>query len=635
MKFTFTALCFLLFALNGFAQDNYNADLIPTELRNRANAVIRNEETLVDMRSADNVVLTVKKAITILNENGDDNARLVLFYDKNTVIKSVNGEVYNASGIQTKKITQKSFNDRSAADGFSLFIDSRLKYFKPSEQVYPYTVVYSYEIKFKQNLILPDWTPQTANDISVEKSSYTFICKPTDELRIKTQNFVGKPEETTNEKQKMLAWKISSMPATKIEPFSPDRDAYQTNIKVAAKDFSYYKHDGSYTNWGGLGKWMYNDLLSTRKALPTETVEMIKTLVKNEKTDKDKARKIYQYMQDKTRYISVQIGIGGFQPVAAEEVDRLGYGDCKALVNYTQSLLSVAGIESLYCVVEAGDQKVSLDPSYASMGQGNHIILCMPLKGDTTWLECTSQKIPFGFLSTFTDDRLVLACTQEGGKLIRTPKLSAQTNLQIRKSELNISTSGGAKGTMKTLFFGSQFENHLEMLDKPINEQQKLLADAYDIDNINFDAVNYVVTKTILPELAESIVVDIRNYGAINNDRMFIKLNAFNVKSGVTEVMDRKLPVYINRGYTDEDTIIYNLPDEVVTTKLPEMSKNFKNEFGAYTTRTTLIDKKLTYYRKFVLNDGTFPAESYADFYKFITEVNSADGLKIILNLKK
>jgi transglutaminase-like putative cysteine protease len=44
-----------------------------------------------------------------------------------------------------------------------------------------------------------------------------------------------------------------------------------------------------------------------------------------------KAKKIYQYLQNKTRYISVQIGIGGFQPVTAADVDRLGYGDCKGI----------------------------------------------------------------------------------------------------------------------------------------------------------------------------------------------------------------------------------------------------------------------------------------------------------------
>ena len=635
MKAIFALVCFTLLTVKGFGQDNYNAELIPSNLRKGANAVIRSEETNVDMRAPNNVIITVTKAVTILNKNGDENARLILFYDKNTAIKYIKGQVYNAVGKQLSKFNQNDFQDQSAADGFSLFVDSRVKHFLPVAQDYPYTVVYNYEIRNKQNLIIPDWDPQPADDISVEKSSYTFIGKATDELRIKAQNYDGKPEEMTDGKQKSLSWKVSGLVAIKSEPFSPDRNTYQTAVKIAAKDFKYYNQDGSYNNWKELGNWIYDDLLRTRKTLDPATVSLIKELVKNEKTDKDKARKIYQYMQDKTRYISVQIGIGGFQPVAAAEVDRLGYGDCKALVNYMQSLLDVAGIESLYCVVEAGDRKVSLDPSYASMGQGNHIILCMPLKGDTTWLECTSQKIPFGFLSTFTDDRLVLACSPEGGKLLKTPKLSAEANRRIRKGELTIDANGDAICDMETCYYGSQFDKSEEIIGKPFSEQQKLLTDVYDLDNINFSAINYEVKKDIHPEVIEKISLDVRNYALVNDSRIYIKTNPFSSQNSLTESRNRIFPVYINRGLTTEDTMVYNLPDNVATESLPAIASNYKSSFGTYVASTTLSGKKLTYYRKFVLNEGTFPAESYADFYKFITEVNSADGLRVFLSLKK
>ncbi|RYD80698.1 MAG: DUF3857 domain-containing protein [Sphingobacteriales bacterium] len=635
MKQTFLFFCFMCCATLVFSQDNYDSELIPSGLKSRANATIRTDETTIDMRAPDNVMLSVKKAITVLNKNGDDKARLVLFYDKNTAIKSIKGEVYNAAGILTKKFNQSNFNDESAADGFSLFVDSRLKHYLPSENIYPYTVVYNYEIRFKQNLIIPDWIPQDEDDVSVEKSSYTFISKPADELRIKTKNYQGAPEETVNEKQKTLVWKASNIPAVKPEPYSPSRDSYQTSVKIAAKNFTYYNYSGKYANWQELGKWNYDDLLKNRRILPQETVNFIKNLVSGLPDDKEKAKKIYEYMQKKTRYISVQIGIGGFQPVTAAEVDRLGYGDCKALVNYTQSLLDVAGIESYYCVVEAGDKKVSFDPDYASMVQGNHVILCMPLKGDTTWLECTSQKIPFGFLSTFTDDRLVLACTKDGGKLLRTPKLATAGNLQIRNADLNVMANGDIAGKMKTTFYGSQYENNEDVIDKAPSEQKKLLADIYDIDNINFKGVDYIQNKVANPEVIENISLELPRYGTVNNNRLFLKVNAFNVHKTILEARSRIKSVYINRGFTDEDKIVYNLPDEVETNLLQQNDKNLKSIFGEYISKTVLEGKKLIYYRKLVINEGTFPAEKYAEFFNFTTEVNTADNLKLILNLKK
>jgi hypothetical protein len=275
----------------GFAQDTYDASLIPSALLARANATIRNEETIVDMQSPNEVNYTVNKAITILNKNGDNSARLVLFYDKSTFIKNVKGEIYNEFGKLVGKFSQSDFRDESAVQGFSLFEDSRVKYYSPSVNTYPYTVVFHYEIKFKQNLIIPDWIPKSANDVSVEKSSYTFISKPSDEFRIHTQNYTDNPKDNSNEKQKILVWKVNNLVGIKPEPYSPDKETYLTNVKIAPKHFSYFNYKGDYTNWEELGKWTYDNLLKGRNIVPPATVQLIKDLVKNEPNEKEKGKK--------------------------------------------------------------------------------------------------------------------------------------------------------------------------------------------------------------------------------------------------------------------------------------------------------------------------------------------------------
>lgn len=635
MKSKLAFILLLFITQYGLAQENYDADLIPANLRIRANSCIRNEEITVDMRAPDNVMYQVKKVITILNENGEDDAKIVLSYDKNTSIKSVKGEIYNAAGILTGKFNQSNFADVSAADGFSLFLDSRIKHYLPAENVYPYTVAYTYEIRRKQNLIIPDWKPTFADHVSIVKSSYQFIAKPSDELRIKSQHYNGQPVETIDEKQKRLVWTITNYAATRDEPYSPNPFSYLTSVQISPIHFTYYGFKGQYNNWQELGKWVYDDLLKNRTTLPAETTQMIKELVKNETSDKEKARKIYQFLQEKTRYISVQIGIGGVQPVAASEVDRLGYGDCKALVNYMQSLLKAADIESLYCVVEAGSLKKSLDRDFASMAQGNHIILCMPLKGDTTWLECTSQKIPFGFLSDFTDDRLVFACTAEGGKLLKTPKLTTQANLQVRMANLKINTTGDVTGKMNTIFYGSQYDNREPLIGKSLSEQHKLLKKSYNIDNIDFENIGFTQNKASNPNINEQINLNIRNYAPVNGAKMFLQLNAFNVFNTVSEAKNRVLPVYINRGFTDEDTVEYELPENVTLAFLVNEDKNYKNQFGEYVSKLKLIGNKLIYFRRLSVNEGTFPAESYADFTKFLNDVSAADKLKLAISLKK
>ena len=486
--------------------------------------------------------------------------------------------------------------------------------------------------KNKQNLIIPDWYANPYADQSVEKNKYTFISKPNEEIRIREYNYNGKPEVLKAEKTTSYTWQISNKPAFKAEPFAPDPDLYQTYVKVAAKQFSYYGYKGSYQNWEELGKWVYNDLIKSRQNLPEQTTAEIKELVKGIDSDREKAKKIYEYVQKKTRYISVQIGIGGFQPMPAAEVQQLSYGDCKALVNYTQSLLKAADIPSLYCVVNAGSRKKNMDSDFASMEQGNHIILAVPLKTDTVWLECTSSDSPFGFLGDFTDDRTVLACTPDGGKLLKTPALTSDMNLLVRKAQLNVDAEGTVTGKLNTSFSGAQYDNYQNMLAQPYTEQLKLLKDKYDIDNINFNDFKLIQDKGTPPHTLESFKLDIQKYAAKSNDLFYLELNAFNKTRNIPEVKNRTLPVYINRGFTDEDELSYVLPEGFKMEAKPE-NKRIVSPFGTYSSELKIEGKILTYKRKFHLKDGNYPAAQYQEFSNFMGNVSIADHDKVVYKL--
>ena len=103
-------------------------------------------------------------------------------------------------------------------------------------------------------------------------------------------------------------------------------------------------------------------------------------------------------MQSKSRYIFVALGIGGWQPMLPDEVQKKGYGDCKGLSTYMKILLDEAGIPSYYCKINSANSSVSFDEDFPKMG-GNHIILMVPTEKGTIWLENTSQDIAFNHLS--------------------------------------------------------------------------------------------------------------------------------------------------------------------------------------------------------------------------------------------
>ncbi|MDB5157590.1 MAG: hypothetical protein JWR50_2297, partial [Mucilaginibacter sp.] len=365
--------------------------------------------------------------------------------------------------------------------------------------------------------------------------------------------------------------------------------------------------------------------------LPEQTVAYIKDLTKGVDNPKEKARKIYDYMQKKTHYISVQVGIGGYQPFTAAEVDKLSYGDCKALVNYMQSLLKVANIDSYYCVVEASGNKTSMLSDFASMDQGNHIILCLPFKNDTTWLECTNQKIPFGFLGDFTDDRTVLACTPQGGILLHTPKYSAQINSQVRTGDFLINEAGELSGNMQTVFKGIQYDSRERIINDSQKEQVKELSNIYPINNLEIESIKFNQEKTILPVTTENLKIKARDYASNTSNKIYFLVNPANrTTRPPREIRSRQNPVYINEGYTDNDEITYTIPKGYRLEKLP-LDVEISKPFGNYSANINLQGDKLVYKRKMQVIDGTYNKDSYEDLVDFYQRAVEADNYNVVL----
>ena len=630
MKLARTFILLLLCYCDASAQTNYSVNLISKDLLSRASAVIRNSDLQIVVKDLDDVTYNYKSAVTVLNKNGDNHAGLNLWYNKSWQIKSIKGTVYNEFSIPMGKITEKDFKDVSAANDFSLFEDSRAKIFTPAVTTYPYTVVYEYEIHAKYSMAFPKWLPKTAADVSVENASLTFISDPGFSIRYKEINFSGEPVKISKtEKANTYSWNIRYLKASRREPYTLSEEDIFSSVQIAPNRFKYMGVSGSFTNWNEMGAWMNDKLLAGRNIIPETTAASIRELTNNIADPKLKAKKIYEYMQQKTRYISVQVGIGGFQPIKAEDVDKTSYGDCKGLANYTQGLLKVAGINSYYAVINAGDEKHSAIPDFASMDQFNHVILCLPFKNDTTWIDCTSKENPFGYLGNFTDDRLALICTETGGKLIRTPAFTETESMQNRKANFVIDSAGNLSGKILTTFTGNQYDNRRYLINEPLTEQIKKYSENF-IDNAIIKEFKLTQDKSTRPVTTEKVTFTARNYATLKDKEVYLPLNMINRHSQPRDIANRINEVYINRGWIDVDDITYIIPKGYKIEFKPSDLK-LESPFGMYTTTIVQTGDKISYLRKMQLNKGLYPADSYEKLFNFFQSAAEADDQKIIL----
>lgn len=632
----FTLLIILIAGSARAAGPQYPVSAIPATLLKNANAVQREELMTVKIVDTRDVRYLHRVVVTILNENGDKYGGFYHSYDKYREIKDVSGALYDAQGNQLRKLRQSDVRDLSAVSDMSLMDDNRVKTHNFYHKVYPYTVAYEVEYRYRFTAFIPSWVPQSVSQYAVEQSKLEITVPEGYDLRYRQFQYPGQPAQRTEKGSKIWTWEVKHLPAMTPEPFAgPLRDR-STIVYLAPSKFSWADYEGDMSTWSDFGRFQAS-LNQGRNVLPDNIKAAVAGIVAQAKTDEEKIRLLYEYMQKNTRYISIQLGIGGWQPFDATYVATKGYGDCKALSNYMQALLAAAGIRSHYTLVHAGEEETDFMEDF-TVDQFNHIILCVPRAKDTTWLECTSQTSPAGYLGSFTNDRPVLLVTEQGGKLVRTPAYPADQNLQARRIAAQADETGNLQLTCTTRYTGLQQDDYHNLVNYLNKEKQleyvkeRLKLPSFDIRQLQY--TEHAAARPV-PEMEESLELTVPNYASVTGKRLFITPNILTRESRkLSADSTRRSDIYLRTPYRDTDTVEITVPAGYTPEAMfPEVQ--LSTPFGSYFAKVSVNGNKILYVRRVEMKSGRFPAKDYPALEAFFNQIYKSDRSRVVLVKKE
>lgn len=596
--------------------------------------MVRDEVVEITVEAVDRMKIHTRKVVSILNKKGDAFAFAGDFYSKETKIKDQSLLILDSKGAEVEKFKAKHFEDRSAVSSGTLYSDDRISYADFTPQNYPYTIIYESYLESTNTIFVKSWDPVKGYYISTESSTYKVNNPANINLRYKERNLEGHKIESSHNGNN-IEYIAHNIPAYKSETLSPSLQDLNPEVKVALQEFSLVGVKGSSSSWEDFGKWQYDNLLVGRNQLPQETIDRITALTASAESDLEKARLIYDYVQKNSRYISVQLGIGGWEPVPAAQVDELKYGDCKGLTNYTKALLDSQNIPSFYAVVYAGDEKKDLDPEFPSM-QGNHVILNLPREnGEDVWLECTSQTHPFNYLGDFTDDRFVLLVKPDGGEIVRTKVYDLKENLRKTSAKIELSENGNFTASVEQKSSGILYGNIYPITTAKEDDQVLFYKKSWGhLKNLNFKRPEYLNDRDN-KEFTEVLNFTGESYTSKAGNRLLLPLNFFVPRYySFSASAERKLPLEISRGNWDVDTFEFVLPEGFDQEAIPE-AVNIISDFGSFKMDIEVKqqDKRkiLVLHREYVLRNGTWPADKVGEFKNFMNQINALGNQKAVL----
>jgi transglutaminase-like putative cysteine protease len=615
-----------MFAVTGLhAQINYSLSGIPDSLLSNVSVIKRYQKIHFEVNDIERTTQKVHKVVSVLSDPGKRELYFQESISKNRSIEDVEINLYDANGQIQGKYRKKDL--QTFAMGGDLINDYHVLYFAVPATRYPVTVEYKYEIKTKGSLRYPSFNIIVPGE-SVQHSEFTAAIGKSLQMRYKLRNTNLKPEIKEDDKFKTYSWSVKNLPAFRYEEGSLHESAYPT-VQLAPSQFKYDEYKGDMSSWNSFGTYFYN-LFKDQDKLPAEKVEFFRNLTKDAKTEREKAALIYKYMQDNFRYVSIQLGIGGFVPFSATFTDEKKYGDCKALTNYMLAALKSIGIKSYAADINAGTNGVVVDTDFPEYF-ANHVILCVPLAKDTVWLECTSKTADFGVLGTFTENRKAVLLTEKGGILVSTPKSKAEDNIYACYTEINLQPDANGK-VQQQIYTSGEYLQYMQSLLNEKDEKIKEFAVFYlglkqpDVlsmtPKVAGNAKNYQVEASYekIPEF-------------VAGSKMFLAPRIYKFWSKkLPKSENRKTDYYFNHPFILSDTTRFNIPKDFTVDALPK-SKSIECEYATFTS-SYIFDQassSVISTAKLVLKQHQIPAAKYEEVKKFFDEVLAEDSQRLVV----
>ncbi len=608
----------------------YAVSRIPAALRANARAVVRlsrEEFTIRDIRRA---TYRLTKAVTIFDKDKRDYGVFTVWYDKYRSVEEMEATIYDADGKEVKDLDSDEIRDFSEFSGANLFSDNRVKAASIMYDRYPYTVEFRTEVRYNGSLNWPTWYAQESDD-AVERSEFIVTVPAGDSLRFFANRDSVRPVISGSGDGRQYTWTATGLPALSKDAWSDDVEDVTTVVRIAPRSFMMDDIEGSMETWRGFGAWEWK-LIHGRDVLPPDAVQAVRSAVDTTAPPRERARAVYHFLQQRSRYISVQLGIGGWQPMEASVVHDKGYGDCKALSNYAIALLRAVGVPASPVLVRTGNVRTPMITAFPS-NQFDHMIVCVPFERDSVWLECTSRTDVFGVPGAWTSDRPALLIDADGGHVVRIPATTLQDNVRTRVLAVRLIWSGDAevRGTI-TARGAAQEAIRSDLADASPEEQKRYVLDRLWGEKIAVTSLTVAGMTGDTNRSSVTFTAQIPRYGNMNGPRLFVQPAIIDRQlSFPAQVKNRLSPLRFSYPYRNSDSIVYRLPDGYGVEALPGET-DLATDFGAYRmTLATLGDTAVVCTRTFEIRAAEIPASAYGAYRTFLAGIVKADRGQMVL----
>jgi transglutaminase-like putative cysteine protease len=336
--------------------------------------------------------------------------------------------------------------------------------------VAPGTIVdYSYTVEERRPFLAGDFSESwsVTTGVPVMRSRYVVDLPASLAARVKERNLSFARAESAADGRRVYVWATGNVPKVRGEAFAADSDGVIQSIAVSSP-----------TTWQEIAAW-YAGLAKDRYAVTPAVAAKIKSVVAGARTRDDSIRAVHRWVAQDVRYVSIALGLGGFQPRAPQTVLETGFGDCKDKATLFVAALRSMGIAAYPVLLSSSG---GVDRAMPSVEQFDHAIAAVEKLagegaaggGPYVFTDLTTEITPYGSLPFSEQGEFALVVHPDGrGEEATMPADPITANRSETRVVGTVSEQGIFEGRYEETATGAMQYGLRDMLSTPLDSLKR------------------------------------------------------------------------------------------------------------------------------------------------------------------
>lgn len=428
----------------------------------------------------------------------------------------------------------------------------------------------------------------------------------------------------------IYTWTAHDVPKLKFELFAADSNGIVASIMIGAP-----------TTWSSIAQW-YAGYAKDRYAASPRLTQEIRELVRGAKTRDDSIGRVQHWVAHDIRYVSLALGIGGYQPRLPDSVLATKFGDCKDKTTLFITALGTIGVTAYPVLLNSFGHTERMLPSYR---QFNHVIAAVKRPGGQAgyqFTDLTQSLSAYGEpLSMFGGDFGVVVLPDGRGEEVTFPRDNAADNVDSTMVTGALDTAGIFRGRYEEHVRGRLVPRVRSMFETPPDSEQRA------------GIANAIARRYFEEAAGDSLVAfDGKDFSAPPVVRVTITRARAATTSGGTMILmlppdgsaefrrlaeqlqkepARKYPIDATKVFGQQTSITelrMTLPEGWTTALPPSVDAN--SVFGHYSTTYAQTGRELRITRRVSGTEGVYPPARVTDLIAWLQAI-ARDDVKFVV----